>query len=337
MKRMNENRTLVLGGAGFLGSHLCERLLARGERVLALDNLHTGCVDNIAHLMDDDRFSFLEHDVVNAFHVPCDRIFNLACPASPPRYQEDPVKTTLTSVLGTLHALELAQRFGARVLLASTSEVYGDPDVHPQPEEYRGNVNPIGPRACYDEGKRCAETLMMDFARRRGVEVRLARIFNTYGPRMDPYDGRIVSNFVRQALDGQDLTVYGDGSQTRSFCYVDDLVSGLVALMDHATATGPINLGNPEEYTVLQIAELVRELTGADVEIVFEPLPVDDPKMRRPVIDLARDVLGFAPRTPVRDGLRRTIAWFEQTKRCIPRSAPTLVRVTKQRAAAGAE
>ncbi len=307
---MARMRSLVLGGAGFVGSHLCDRLLARGDEVIAMDNLQTGSLDNLAHLLDHPRFSFVEHDVVEKFHVPADVVFNLACPASPPAYQADPIKTTLTSVLGTVHALELGRRCAARVVLASTSEVYGDPEVHPQPETYRGCVSTIGPRACYDEGKRCAESLTMDFARKHRVDVRIARIFNTYGPRMDPHDGRIVSNFVVQALEGKSLTVYGDGSQTRSFCYVDDLVDGLVALSEHASFTGPVNLGNPGEFTVLELAEMVRELVGADVEIAYHPLPQDDPRMRRPVIDLASQMLGFAPKVPLRDGLVRTIAYF---------------------------
>ncbi len=326
---MSRERVLVTGGAGFLGSHLCDRLVARGEDVLALDNLQTGSLANIAHLRRHRRFAFVEHDVTEPFHALVDRIFVLACPASPPRYQEDPVKTTLTSVLGTLNALRLGHKTGARVLLASTSEVYGDPEVHPQPEDYRGAVSTTGPRACYDEGKRCAETLAMDFARRHGVEVRIARIFNTYGPRMDPDDGRIVSNFICQALEGRDLTVYGDGRQTRSFCYVDDLIDGLVALMDHPSFAGPVNLGNPDEFTVRELADLVIELTGQDVGIVRQPLPEDDPKMRRPVIALARRELGFQPKVRLREGLVRTIAYFDQVlreRRPVCESAPLLMR-----------
>jgi UDP-glucuronate decarboxylase len=295
-----------------------------------MDNLQTGSLENIAHLRQNASFSFIEHDVVDPFHIPVDRIYNLACPASPPHYQQDPVKTTLTSVLGTLNALKLGRQCRARVLLASTSEVYGDPEVHPQPESYHGCVNPIGPRACYDEGKRCAESLMMDFVRCHGVEVRIARIFNTYGPRMDPDDGRIVSNFVCQAINGQDLTVYGDGTQTRSFCYVDDLVEGLVRLMDHPTFTGPVNLGNPEEFAVIQLAELVLELTGKQLHITHEPLPEDDPKMRRPVIDLARRILGFEARVPLREGLAKTIAYFERVgrRRHAAHSSPMLSSAT---------
>ena len=315
---MKKHRALVLGGAGFVGSHLCDRLVARGDEVLAMDNLQTGSLANIEHLRRHRRFAFIEHDIVEPFHVPAERIYNLACPASPPHYQADPVRTTLTSVVGTLNALRLGERCGARVFLASTSEVYGDPEVHPQPESYRGSVNAIGPRACYDEGKRCAESLMMDFFRCHGVEVRVARIFNTYGPRMDPDDGRIVSNFVCQALSDRDLTVYGDGSQTRSFCYVDDLVDGIVRLVEHPSFTGPVNLGNPEEFTVRELAEIVLELTGKALPVVHRPLPLDDPRMRRPVIDLAREVLGFAPRVTLRDGLARTIAYFASA---IPRAS----------------
>lgn len=316
---MTQRRILVLGGAGFLGSHLCDRLLASGSEVIAIDNLQTGSLDNIAHLRGRADFTFVEHDVVDEFKMRVDRIYNLACPASPPQYQIDPVKTTLTSVLGTLNSMKLAERCGARVLLASTSEVYGDPEVHPQPESYRGSVSTIGPRACYDEGKRCAESLTMDFAR-RGVDVRIARIFNTYGPRMDPWDGRIVSNFVCQALADEALTVYGDGSQTRSFCFVDDMVDGLVRLMEHEPVTGPVNLGNPEELSVLQVARLVLELTGKNVPIVHEPLPIDDPRTRRPVIALATELLGFQPRVRFRDGLSRTIEYFRRT---ISRRLPT--------------
>lgn len=324
---MSKQRVLVLGGAGFIGSHLCDRLLERGCEVFALDNLQTGSLHNIAHLRRSRRFTFVEHDVIDPFHLPVDRIYNLACPASPPHYQADPVKTTLTSVLGTLHALRLGKRCGARVFLASTSEVYGDPEVHPQPESYRGAVSTTGPRACYDEGKRCAESLMMDFARKHGVDVRIARIFNTYGPRMDPQDGRVVSNFVVQAINGHDLTVYGDGTQTRSFCYVDDLVDGILLLMEHPELTGPVNLGNPDEFTVMDLARLVLELTGRRCAIVHEPLPQDDPKVRRPVIDLAKKTLGFSPKVRLRDGLSRTIAWFERVGRMpdAVQSAPKLI------------
>lgn len=324
---MSKHRVLVLGGAGFIGSHLCDRLIDRGDEVFALDNLQTGSLENVAHLRKHPRFAFIEHDVVDPFHVPADRIYNLASPASPPHYQADPVKTTLTNVLGTLNALKLGKQCGARVLLASTSEVYGDPEVHPQPETYRGAVSTTGPRACYDEGKRCAESLAMDFVRCQGVEVRVARIFNTYGPRMDPDDGRIVSNFVCQAINDEPLTIYGTGTQTRSFCYVDDMVDGILRLMEHPTFTGPVNLGNPQEFTVMELAHLVLELTGKTLALVHQPLPTDDPKMRRPVIELAEATLGFAPRVDLRDGLKRTIAHFERVarKRRVDVSATTLV------------
>jgi UDP-glucuronate decarboxylase len=308
---MTRQRSLVLGGAGFVGSHLCDRLIARGAEVFAMDNLQTGRLENVEHLRKHAHFTFIEHDVCEPFHLPVDRIYNLASPASPPQYQVDPVKTTLTNVLGALHALRLGTRSGARVFQASTSEVYGDPEVHPQPESYRGAVNPIGPRACYDEGKRCAESLMMDFARSHGAEIRIARIFNTYGPRMDPHDGRIVSNFIMQALRGEDLTIYGDGTQTRSFCYVDDLIDGITALMEHPTFSEPVNLGNPDEFSVLELAEMVRGLIDTPSSIVFRPLPTDDPKMRKPVTTRAEKLLGFVPKVPLRTGLERTIAYFE--------------------------
>ncbi|MDB4946110.1 MAG: dTDP-glucose 4,6-dehydratase [Labilithrix sp.] len=322
---MKTTRVLVLGGAGFLGSHLCDRLLADGDEVIAMDNLQTGSRDNIAHLAHHRRFSFLEHDIEDPFFMPVDRIYNLACPASPPRYQIDPIKTTLTSVIGTRNALELGRRTGARVLLTSTSEVYGDPEVHPQHESYRGAVNTVGPRSCYDEGKRCAESLMADYGRVHGVEVRIARLFNTYGPRMDPDDGRIVSNLICQALRGEDLTIYGDGSQTRSFCYVDDMIDGLVRLMDHPTESGPVNLGTPREFTILELAHLVLELTGREANIVYEKLPQDDPKRRKPDIERARRLLGFDPRVQLVEGLGRTIAHFEAVVRrapAIPTSGP---------------
>jgi UDP-glucuronate decarboxylase len=286
-------------------------LIARGAEVFAMDNLQTGRLENVEHLRKHPRFTFIEHDVCEPFHLPVDRIYNLASPASPPQYQVDPVKTTLTNVLGALHALRLGTRSGARVFQASTSEVYGDPEVHPQPESYRGAVNPIGPRACYDEGKRCAESLMMDFARSHGAEIRIARIFNTYGPRMDPNDGRIVSNFIMQALRGEDLTIYGDGTQTRSFCYVDDLIDGIIALMEHPTFSEPVNLGNPDEFSVLELAEMVRDLIETPSSIVFRPLPTDDPKMRRPATARAEKLLGFVPKVHLRTGLERTIAYFE--------------------------
>jgi UDP-glucuronate decarboxylase len=306
-------RILVTGGAGFIGSHLCEALLARGHRVLCLDNFQTGSARNIDHLREDGRFRVLAHDIVEPVpkHVEVDEIYNLACAASPPQYQRDPVHTLKTSVLGSLHLLEHAAATGATILQASTSEVYGDPEVHPQPESYAGNVNPVGPRACYDEGKRAAETLFFDFHRTRGVRIKVARIFNTYGPRMHEDDGRIISNFVAQALRNEPLTVYGDGRQTRSFCYVDDLVEALTALMASAgEVTGPVNLGNPEELPVLDVARRVIELTGSASSIRFQPLPQDDPRRRRPVIDRARALLRWQPRVPLEVGLKRTIADF---------------------------
>jgi UDP-glucuronate decarboxylase len=308
MKRL---RALVLGGAGFLGSHLCERLLDEGHEVIAIDNFVTGSRENVAHLFQDPCFTLMEHDVTVPFHLPADRVFNLACPASPVHYQAAPIKTLLTSVLGTLHALELGRLHGARVLLASTSEVYGDPEVHPQPETYRGRVNPIGIRSCYDEGKRSAESLAMDYNRAYGTSVRIARIFNTYGPRMAADDGRVVSNFIVQALRGEDITIYGDGSQTRSFCYVDDMVDALVSLMEHPTATGPINLGNPDEFTVRELAEQILALTESTSSLVLHPIPEDDPKLRRPDITRARRLLGFSPRVKLREGLERTIRYFQ--------------------------
>ena len=303
-------RILVTGGAGFLGSHLCERLLHEGHEVLALDDLSTGSRANVAHLLRSRRFSVIEHDVTNPYDFAVQRIYNLASPASPPHYQRDPVRTTLINVIGTRNALDLGRRHHARVLQASTSEVYGDPEVHPQPESYRGSVDPTGVRACYDEGKRCAESLVMDYRRRWRLEVRLPRIFNTYGPRMAEGDGRVVSNFIVQALAGEALTVYGDGSQTRSFCYVDDLVDGLIKLMEHADDLGPINLGNPTEITVLDLAQEILRLTKSQSHIVFHPLPEGDPRQRRPVIDKARAALGFEPRVPLQRGLRKTIESF---------------------------
>ncbi|MBE7216949.1 MAG: SDR family oxidoreductase [Caulobacteraceae bacterium] len=305
-------RVMVTGGAGFIGSFLCERLLAQGAEVLCVDNFFTGARANVAHLMDDARFEIMRHDVTFPLYVEVDRIFNMACPASPVHYQFDPVQTTKTSVLGAINMLGLAKRTRARILQASTSEVYGDPDVHPQPEGYWGNVNCIGPRSCYDEGKRCAETLFFDYHRQHGLGIRVARIFNTYGPRMHPNDGRVVSNFICQALLGEPITLYGDGTQTRSFCYVDDLVDGLLKLMDAPEGTtGPVNLGNPGEFTMIQLAELVLELTGSKSELVHKPLPADDPRQRRPVIDKARDQLGWAPTTPLHEGLVKTIAYFD--------------------------
>ena len=309
---MTALRCLVTGGAGFVGSHLVDRLLGDGHEVVALDNFYTGFARNIAHLENEPRFSLVEHDVTRPLPDmgKLDWIFNLACPASPPHYQRDPVFTTLTCFNGALHCLQLAEQQGARVFQASTSEVYGDPRVHPQPEDYRGFVNCVGPRACYDEGKRVAETLCAEFRQRRGVDARIARVFNTYGPRMDPGDGRVVSNFIVQALRGQDLTVYGDGQQTRSFCYVDDLVDGAVRLMSHADESGPVNLGNDGEFTMLELAEIVLEKTGSKSRLVFEELPADDPARRKPDLTLARTRLGFDPRVSLREGLEKTIEHF---------------------------
>ncbi|MDE0820074.1 MAG: SDR family oxidoreductase [Opitutales bacterium] len=304
-------RILVTGGAGFLGSHLCERLLARGDEVICLDNLFTGRRFNIIPLLEHSNFEFLRHDVVDPFKLEVDQIYNLACPASPVHYQHNPIKTVKTSVMGAINCLGLAKRIRARVFQASTSEVYGDPDVHPQTEDYRGNVNPIGPRACYDEGKRCAETLFFDYHRQNEVDVRVVRIFNTYGPRMLPDDGRVVSNFIVQALRGDDITVYGDGSQTRSFCYVDDLVQAFLLMMDQDDFIGPVNLGNTHEFTILELANQVMELTGSTSTIVREPLPQDDPLQRKPDISLAREKLGWEPKISLKEGLARTIEYFK--------------------------
>jgi len=306
-------RTLVTGGAGFIGSHLCERLLADRHEVLCLDNFFTGRRQNIAHLLGNSDFELIRHDVIQPVLVEVDRVFHLACPASPVHYQFNPVKTVKTNVMGTINMLGLAKRVRARLLHASTSEVYGDPQVHPQPETYWGNVNPIGPRSCYDEGKRVAETLCFDYHRQNDVDIRVVRIFNTYGPRMLENDGRVVSNFVVSALRGEDITVYGEGSQTRSFCYVDDLVSGLVAMMAQDSEVGPVNLGNPEEFTILRLAELVLELTGSSSRIVYRELPQDDPTRRRPDISKAEGLLGWSPSIPAREGLVRTIGYFEET------------------------
>ena len=304
-------RVLVTGGAGFLGSHLCDRLIAAGDDVLCVDNLFTGSKRNIAHLLAHPRFEFMRHDVTFPLFVEVDQIYNLACPASPVQYQVNPVQTTKTSVHGAINMLGLAKRVQAKVLQASTSEVYGDPEVHPQPEAYWGRVNPIGPRACYDEGKRCAETLFFDYHRQNAVRIKVARIFNTYGPRMDPNDGRVVSNFIVQALQGQPLTIYGDGRQTRSFCYVDDLVDGLIRLMATGDeVTGPINLGNPGEFTMLELAEKVVAMTGSAAPIVHQPLPADDPRQRQPVIEVAKRVLDWEPRIDLATGLDRTIGYF---------------------------
>jgi UDP-glucuronate decarboxylase len=304
-------RVLVTGGAGFLGSHLCERLLADGHDVLCVDNFYTGSKDNIAHLIGNPYFELIRHDVTFPLYLEVDEIFNLACPASPVHYQRDPVQTTKTSVHGAINMLGLAKRINAKIFQASTSEVYGDPEVHPQTEDYRGSVNPIGPRACYDEGKRCAETLFFDYHRQHGLRIKVARIFNTYGPRMHPDDGRVVSNFIVQALEGRPITIYGDGSQTRSFCFVDDLIEGFIRLMNSADdVTGPINLGNPREMTIRELAEAVIKLTGAKSELVIKPLPADDPLQRQPNIAKARETLGWEPKVALEDGLHRTIDYF---------------------------
>jgi UDP-glucuronate decarboxylase len=305
-------RILVTGGAGFLGSHLCDRLVAQGEEVVCLDNLFTSQKLNIEHLLQKPNFQFVLHDVTEPFKFEVDEIYNLACPAAPGHYQYNPIKTMKTSVLGSMHALGLGRRVNARVLQASTSEVYGDPDVHPQVESYRGNVNPIGPRSCYDEGKRAAETLMFDYRRVHKMRIKVVRIFNTYGPRMHPFDGRVVSNFIRQAVAGEPLTIYGDGKQSRSFCYVDDLIDGLVSAMNTSDDfTGPVNIGNPVEFTIRQLAEHVVRLVGGAAKIeVARPLPQDDPKQRCPDISLARSVLKWEPKVPLEVGLKRTIDWF---------------------------
>ena len=308
-----ETRIVVTGGAGFLGSHLCERLLADGAIVICVDNFFTGARRNIDHLLDHHRFELIRHDVTFPLYIEVDQIYNLACPASPIHYQHDPVQTTKTSVHGAINMLGLAKRLRARILQASTSEVYGDPSVHPQAEDYWGHVNPIGPRSCYDEGKRCAETLFFDYWRQHRLQIKVARIFNTYGPRMHPNDGRVVSNFIVQALLGRDITVYGDGSQTRSFCYVDDLIDGLVRLMaTRAEVTGPVNIGNPTEFSMLELAMMVIDLTGSRSRIVHRPRPEDDPRQRRPDISRAQDLLDWKPRTMLKDGLARTITYFDQ-------------------------
>ena len=305
-------RCLVTGGAGFLGSHLCERLLNDGHEVICLDNYFTGRLVNVDHLRDNRRFELIRHDVTEPILLEVDRIFNLACPASPIHYQFNPVKTIKTSVMGAINMLGMAKRVKARILQASTSEVYGDPAVHPQTEDYWGNVNPIGIRSCYDEGKRVAETLFMDYHRQNNVDIRIVRIFNTYGPRMLMNDGRVVSNFIVQALKGEDITIYGDGSQTRSFCYVDDLIEGFVRMMNQDKIIGPVNIGNPGEFTMLELAKEVLELTGSKSKIVYKPLPGDDPKMRRPNIDLAKSALGWEPTIPLRQGLEKTIVYFDK-------------------------
>ncbi|WP_461872504.1 UDP-glucuronic acid decarboxylase family protein [Hydrogenobaculum sp.] len=305
-------RILITGGAGFIGSHLCERLLNEGNEVICVDNFFTGSKDNIKHLLGNPYFEMIRHDITFPLYVEVDEVYNLACPASPIHYQFDPVQTTKTSVIGAINMLGLAKRLKIRILQASTSEVYGDPTVHPQKEDYWGNVNPIGPRACYDEGKRCAETLFFDYYRQHNLDIKVVRIFNTYGPRMLPNDGRVVSNFIVQALKGEDITVYGDGSQTRSFCYIDDMVDGIIKMMNTEKGfTGPINLGNPSEFSILELAEMVIKLTKSKSKIVFKPLPQDDPKQRQPDISLAKSKLNWEPKVPLEEGLVRTIEYFK--------------------------
>ncbi|EGK00571.1 UDP-glucuronic acid decarboxylase family protein [Dysgonomonas gadei] len=309
---MTRKKILVTGGAGFIGSHLCERLLNEGNEVLCLDNYFTGSKENVIHLLSNPYFELIRHDVVHPFHVDVDQIYNLACPASPVHYQYNAIKTIKTSVMGAINMLGLAKRLKAKVLQASTSEVYGDPHVHPQPESYWGNVNPIGIRSCYDEGKRCAETLFMDYHRQNGVRIKIVRIFNTYGPRMNPEDGRVVSNFIVQALKGEDITIYGDGTQTRSFQYVDDMVEAMIRMMaTDDSFVGPVNTGNPGEFTMLELANLILELTGSKSKLVFKPLPSDDPKQRKPDISLAKEKLNWEPKIQLREGLTETIAYFD--------------------------
>jgi len=312
LKEANQIHALVTGGAGFLGSHLCDRLLKDGQDVVCVDNFYTGSKRNIQHLLENPFFELLRHDITFPLYVEVDRIYNLACPAAPIHYQNDPVQTTKVNVHGSINMLGLAKRLKARILQASTSEVYGNPTVHPQPETYLGSVNPIGPRACYDEGKRCAETLFFDYHRQYGIEIKVARIFNTYGPRMHPNDGRVVSNFILQALRGEAITIYGDGSQTRSFCYVDDMVDGLIRLMNSPDdLTGPINLGNPEEITILELADKIIKLAASRSEIIFKPLPADDPRQRKPDITLAKEKLGWSPWASLEEGLGKSIAYFD--------------------------
>ncbi len=306
-------RVLVTGGAGFIGSHLCERLLARGDEVLCVDNFFTSRRTNILHLFSNPMFEFLRHDVTWPLYVEVDQIYNLACPASPVHYQFDPVQTTKTNVHGSINMLGLAKRLKIRILQASTSEVYGDPAEHPQKETYWGNVNPIGPRSCYDEGKRCAETLFFDYQRQHNLDIRVVRIFNTFGPRMHPNDGRVVSNFIVQALRKEPITIYGSGNQTRAFCYVDDLVTGLISMMDQNDIVGPINMGNPAEYSIKDLARMIKELSGSSSDIVFMPLPQDDPIRRRPDITLAKEKLGWEPKVPIHEGIVRTIGYFRET------------------------
>lgn len=305
-------RVLVTGGAGFLGSHLCDRLIEEGNDVICVDNLFTGSKDNIRHLLSNPYFEFIRHDITEPLYVEVDQIYNLACPASPVHYQYNPIKTAKTSIYGALNMLGLAKRVKARILQASTSEVYGDPEVHPQPETYRGCVNPIGLRSCYDEGKRMAETLFFDYHRQHKVDIRVVRIFNTYGPRMNQNDGRVVSNFIVQALKGQDITIYGDGMQTRSFCYVDDLIDGVIRMMNCEGFVGPVNIGNPGEFTMLELAQKIITMTESKSKLVFEPLPSDDPAQRQPVIDLAKEKLGWNPTIDLNVGLEKTIAYFKK-------------------------
>jgi UDP-glucuronate decarboxylase len=304
--------TLVTGGSGFLGSHICDRLVKNGEEVICLDNFYTGSKDNIRHLLGEPNFELIRHDIWLPIYIEVNRIFNMACPASPIYYQKDPIATTKTSVLGAINMLGLAKRCNARVLQASTSEVYGDPQQHPQTESYWGHVNPIGPRSCYDEGKRCAETLFFDYQKQSGVDIRVVRIFNTYGPRMHPKDGRVVSNFIMQALTGEDITLYGKGDQTRSFCYVDDLVDGLLGMMNQDVEMGPVNLGNPVEFTINELAEMVIRLTDSKSKLVFKPLPTDDPTQRQPDITLAKKTMGWEPKVALEDGLKETISYFKE-------------------------
>lgn len=318
MERISTNmditrkRILVSGGAGFIGSHLCERLLDEGNEVLCLDNFFTGAKSNVVHLLENPYFELIRHDITEPFYAEVDQVYNLACPASPIHYQYNAIKTIKTSVMGAINMLGLAKRVRARILQASTSEIYGNPTIHPQEESYWGNVNPIGIRSCYDEGKRCAETLFMDYHRQHQVDIKIVRIFNTYGPRMHPQDGRVVSNFIVQALQGDDITIYGDGTQTRSFQYVDDLIDGMVSMMKSDNFTGPVNIGNPFEFTMLQLAEKVIELTNSRSSIKFMPLPEDDPKQRQPNIDLAQQALGWTPKIQLEEGLRKTINYFQR-------------------------
>ena len=312
MDNYHRKRILITGGAGFLGSHLCERLLKGGNDVICLDNFFTGSKDNIIHLMDDHHFELLRHDVVNPLFIEVDEIYNLACPASPPHYQYNPIKTNKTSVMGAINMLGLAKRVKGRILQASTSEVYGDPAVHPQTEDYWGNVNPIGARSCYDEGKRCAETLFFDYHREHKLRIKVVRIFNTYGPKMHPHDGRVVSNFIIQALKGEDITIYGEGLQTRSFCYVDEMIDGFIRMMaTDDSVTGPVNLGNPGEFTIRELAEKIVDMTGSSSKLVYKPLPSDDPRQRQPDITLAKKTLGWEPKIKLEEGLVKTIAWFD--------------------------